>query len=174
MLTLQELCCRAIVARTTVYGIDQLPLPNPIKSHLKSYAMTTYTTMPHHPPRLSAKKMRSLAHQPPSPLDQRSCAGRNSCILSWCVQLLCQRFILLHPQYWLLQSHTVHVVAIIQLSTVGQLATHTTCVFDTLYVIKDFLTTSNVFLCNLLLYYLHIYYTVSFFIVCCCFIKIVW
>nr|CAD7392339.1 unnamed protein product [Timema cristinae] len=40
VLCLQELCCRAIVARTTVYGIDQLPLPTSIKSHLKSYAMT--------------------------------------------------------------------------------------------------------------------------------------
>ncbi|XP_001603708.2 ras-related protein Rab-40C [Nasonia vitripennis] len=41
VLSLQELACRAIVARTTVYGIEQLPLPASIKSHLKSYAMTT-------------------------------------------------------------------------------------------------------------------------------------
>lgn len=46
--------------------------------------------------------------------------------------------------------------------------------FDTLYVIKDFLTTSNVFLCNLLLYYLNMWYcTVSFFIEFCCFTVIV-
>uniref|UniRef100_A0A8D8LH38 small monomeric GTPase n=1 Tax=Cacopsylla melanoneura TaxID=428564 RepID=A0A8D8LH38_9HEMI len=44
VISLQELCCRAIVARTTVYAINQLPLPNLIKSHLKSYAMTSYTT----------------------------------------------------------------------------------------------------------------------------------
>lgn len=35
--------------------------------------------------------------------------------------------------------------------------------FDTLYVIKDFLTTLNVFVCKLLLYYLNMWYcTVSF------------
>uniref|UniRef100_A0A1B6M3C0 small monomeric GTPase n=1 Tax=Graphocephala atropunctata TaxID=36148 RepID=A0A1B6M3C0_9HEMI len=84
VLTLQELCCRSIVARTTVYGIDQLPLPTPIKSHLKSYALTSFTTMPHRPPRLGTKKVKSLAHHTPSPspLDPRSCAGRNSCTLS--------------------------------------------------------------------------------------------
>ncbi|KAJ8678894.1 hypothetical protein QAD02_014681 [Eretmocerus hayati] len=38
VLSLQELACRAIVARTSVYGIDHLPLPSSIKSHLKSYA----------------------------------------------------------------------------------------------------------------------------------------
>lgn len=43
VLSLQELCCRAIVARTTVYSIEQLPLPTCVKSHLKSYAMTTST-----------------------------------------------------------------------------------------------------------------------------------
>ncbi|GLH04735.1 Ras-related protein Rac2 [Gryllus bimaculatus] len=43
MLSLQELCCRAIVARTNVYSIDQLPLPPSVKSHLKSYAMTSYS-----------------------------------------------------------------------------------------------------------------------------------
>lgn len=87
VLSLQELCCRSIVARTTVYGIDQLPLPNPIKSHLKSYAMTTYTTMSmsHHPPRITTKKLRSLAQTPPMPgfdHSRSSCAGRNSCTIS--------------------------------------------------------------------------------------------
>lgn len=94
MLTLQELCCRAIVARTTVYSIDQLPLPISIKSHLKSYAMTTYTTMSssmHQMPRgVTAKKLRSLQQTIPggqtqtNTLDQSraSCSGRNSCIIS--------------------------------------------------------------------------------------------
>lgn len=45
VLSLQELCCRTIVRRTrSVYSIDTLPLPNPVKSHLKSYALTTTTT----------------------------------------------------------------------------------------------------------------------------------
>ncbi|XP_055304357.1 ras-related protein Rab-40B isoform X2 [Sitodiplosis mosellana] len=41
VLSLQELCCRAIVRRTSVYAIDQLPLPPSVKSHLKSYALTS-------------------------------------------------------------------------------------------------------------------------------------
>lgn len=44
VLTLQELCSRAIVASTTVYGIEHLPLPQPIKSHLKSYTIHNHTT----------------------------------------------------------------------------------------------------------------------------------
>lgn len=48
VLSLQELCCRAIVARTSVYGIDQLPLPVSIKSHLKSYDLTSYSTTSMH------------------------------------------------------------------------------------------------------------------------------
>ena len=42
-LSLQELCCRTIVSSTTIYGIDQLPLPQPLKNHLKSYALTNKT-----------------------------------------------------------------------------------------------------------------------------------
>ncbi|EDV38520.2 uncharacterized protein Dana_GF19504, isoform C [Drosophila ananassae] len=41
VLTLQELCCRTIVRRTSVYAIDSLPLPPSVKSTLKSYALTT-------------------------------------------------------------------------------------------------------------------------------------
>ncbi|KAK8402433.1 hypothetical protein O3P69_000683 [Scylla paramamosain] len=44
VLTLQELCSRAIVASTTVYGIEHLPLPQPLKSHLKSYTIHNHTT----------------------------------------------------------------------------------------------------------------------------------
>lgn len=40
VLSLQELCCRSIVRRTTVYAIDSLPLPPLVKSTLKSYALT--------------------------------------------------------------------------------------------------------------------------------------
>lgn len=40
VLSLQELCCRAIVAQTTSYGVEQLTLPGPLKTFLKSYAGT--------------------------------------------------------------------------------------------------------------------------------------
>lgn len=33
------------MARTTQYGINQLPLPVTIKSHLKSYALTSFSTL---------------------------------------------------------------------------------------------------------------------------------
>jgi len=45
VLGLQELCCRTIVARTTVYGIDQLPLPPALRGYLKSYAECGYRTL---------------------------------------------------------------------------------------------------------------------------------
>lgn len=42
VLSLHELCCRTIVRRTSsVYAIDTLPLPRSMKSHLKSYALTS-------------------------------------------------------------------------------------------------------------------------------------
>lgn len=101
VLSLQELCCRAIVARTTVYGIDQLPLPLPIKSYLKSYTMTSYTTAAsssnqHTIKSSSSKKLRfgnshpvtshQSSIQTPSnsnSIDQsKNCVGRNSCVIS--------------------------------------------------------------------------------------------
>lgn len=104
VLSLQELACRAIVARTTVYGIDQLPLPKSIKSHLKSYAMTTTTQLRYNGNRSSSsskslgshhRKLRfvGVGHNnglstpgssPGSITDSRtSCVGRNSCTVSW-------------------------------------------------------------------------------------------
>ena len=41
--SLYEACAHAIVNRTTVYGIDRLPLPDSIKQNLKSYALTNYS-----------------------------------------------------------------------------------------------------------------------------------
>lgn len=102
VLSLQELACRAIVARTTVYGIDQLPLPKSIKSHLKSYAMTTTTQLRYNGNRSSSsskslgshhRKLRfvGVGHNglstpgssPGSITDSRtSCVGRNSCTVS--------------------------------------------------------------------------------------------
>ncbi|XP_033210540.1 ras-related protein Rab-40B isoform X2 [Belonocnema kinseyi] len=102
VLSLQELACRAIVARTTVYGIDQLPLPSSIKSHLKSYAMTT-TSQPRYNgnrpmcPRASLsshhRRLRFVktnynglstpGSSPGSITDSRTnCVGRNSCSIS--------------------------------------------------------------------------------------------
>ncbi|XP_043483611.1 ras-related protein Rab-40C [Leptopilina heterotoma] len=102
VLSLQELACRAIVARTTVYGIDQLPLPTSIKSHLKSYAMTTTSQLRYNInrplcPRASLssyhRKLRFVktnhnglstpGSSPGSVTDSRtSCVGRNSCAIS--------------------------------------------------------------------------------------------
>ncbi|XP_024874626.1 ras-related protein Rab-40C isoform X1 [Temnothorax curvispinosus] len=106
VLSLQELACRAIVARTTVYGIDQLPLPKSIKSHLKSYAMTTTSQLAqlrYGNRSLSSSKSLGSHHRklrfvgvghnngglstpgssPGSIADSRtSCVGRNSCTVS--------------------------------------------------------------------------------------------
>ncbi|CAD5122536.1 DgyrCDS10953 [Dimorphilus gyrociliatus] len=43
VVSLQEMCCRTIVSHTTIYGIDHLPLPLPIKTHLKSFLMANNT-----------------------------------------------------------------------------------------------------------------------------------
>ncbi|MCL4134032.1 UNVERIFIED_CONTAM: hypothetical protein GTU68_057199, partial [Idotea baltica] len=42
VLSLQELCSRTIVASTSVYGIEHLPLPTAVKSHLKSYTINNH------------------------------------------------------------------------------------------------------------------------------------
>lgn len=103
VLSLQELACRAIVARTTVYSIEQLPLPKSIKSYLKSYAMTTTSQLRYNGNRsLSSSKSLGSHHRklrfvgvghnnglstpgssPGSITDSRtSCVGRNSCTVS--------------------------------------------------------------------------------------------
>lgn len=97
VLSLQELCCRAIVARTTVYSIEQLPLPTCVKSYLKSYAMTSstqtrYTTQNRHTNSKGTLGHRRLKFMMPSSgiistptspqIEPASCAGRNSCTLS--------------------------------------------------------------------------------------------
>ncbi|OXA51002.1 ras-related protein Rab-40C [Folsomia candida] len=61
VLKLKELCCRQIVNHTTVYGIDQLPLPNNLKSYLKSYAMNRYSTQYRSlPAKFPSKKLKFL------------------------------------------------------------------------------------------------------------------
>lgn len=85
VLSLQELCCRAIVARTTVYSIEQLPLPTCVKSHLKSYALTTSNTQlryMHSQRKSTGRKLRFIS-TPTSPgSNNRSCVPRNSCTIS--------------------------------------------------------------------------------------------
>ncbi|KFM76416.1 Ras-related protein Rab-40C, partial [Stegodyphus mimosarum] len=80
VLSLQELCCRAIVARTTVYSIEQLPLPISLKSCLKSYSMTTYKSRPHVPTTRdkSLKKSKQIHH----PCDSLTSQCRKSCSIS--------------------------------------------------------------------------------------------
>uniref|UniRef100_A0A7M4FVE7 small monomeric GTPase n=1 Tax=Crocodylus porosus TaxID=8502 RepID=A0A7M4FVE7_CROPO len=39
VLSLQDLCCRAIVSCTPVHLVDKLPLPVALRSHLKSFSM---------------------------------------------------------------------------------------------------------------------------------------
>lgn len=95
VLSLQELCCRAIVARTTVYSIEQLPLPTLVKSHLKSYALTSTASQIRYPTSSHKKRHATLRLRfpstPTSPpgsassytLENRSsCASRSSCTIS--------------------------------------------------------------------------------------------
>jgi len=79
VLQLKELCCRAIVSHTTVYGIEQLPLPNNTKSYLKSYAMNRYST--HYrslPTKFPSKKLKFLT---PHDAANTSCATKKSCVI---------------------------------------------------------------------------------------------
>lgn len=79
VLSLHELCCRAIVARTTVYSIEQLPLPLALKSCLKSYSMTTYKTRPH----IMNTRDKSLKKSNPlHPCDSLTLQCRKSCTIS--------------------------------------------------------------------------------------------
>lgn len=39
VLSLQDLCCRAVVSCTPVHLVDKLPLPLALRSHLKSFSM---------------------------------------------------------------------------------------------------------------------------------------
>lgn len=86
VLSLQELSCRAIVARTTVYSIEQLPLPTCVKSHLKSYALTNASTqlryMPTNRKGNGRKKFTSTPTSPGQSDGRSSCVPRNSCTIS--------------------------------------------------------------------------------------------
>lgn len=79
VLSLQELACRTIVSQTTIYGIDHLPLPPTLKSHLKSYALTNKTRarMLSFIHRDKHKKAKYLNPQDSPPMN-----CRKSCIIS--------------------------------------------------------------------------------------------
>jgi len=72
VLSLQELCCRAIVARTSVYSIEQLPLPKTLKSCLKSFSsMSNY-----------GGSWRPSRHQYKSPKEKKTIANRAKALFS--------------------------------------------------------------------------------------------
>ncbi|PVD39479.1 hypothetical protein C0Q70_02113 [Pomacea canaliculata] len=79
VLSLQELACRTIVSQTTIYGIDHLPLPPALKSHLKSYALTNKTRarMLSFMHRDKHKKAKYLNPQDSPPMN-----CRKSCVIS--------------------------------------------------------------------------------------------
>ena len=90
VLSLQELCCRAVVSCTPGHLVDKLPLPVALRSHLKSFSMASglNTRMMHgrsysltansSHKRNSFRKVRTI-RPPQSP--PRNCA-RNSCKIS--------------------------------------------------------------------------------------------
>uniref|UniRef100_A0A6I8P3Z0 small monomeric GTPase n=1 Tax=Ornithorhynchus anatinus TaxID=9258 RepID=A0A6I8P3Z0_ORNAN len=90
VLSLQDLCCRAIVSCTPVHLVDKLPLPVALRSHLKSFSMAnglnarmmhgrSYSlTASHNNKRNSLKKVK-IIRPPQSP--PKNCT-RNSCKIS--------------------------------------------------------------------------------------------
>jgi len=82
VLSLTELCTHTIVARTNVYGIDKLPLPDTIKANLKSYALTTNQSVrPNYRTLVKDRKKKNL--RPPDAVNSK-CANvsRKSCVIS--------------------------------------------------------------------------------------------
>jgi len=72
VLSLQELCCRAIVSRTTVYSIERLPLPKTLKSCLISFSSFPNYTMSWRPSR----------HQYRSPKEKKTIAKKAKAFFS--------------------------------------------------------------------------------------------
>lgn len=98
VLSLQELCCRTIVRRTSVYAIDTLPLPPSVKSNLKSYALTSsqgFNTLQFHSNKKGTRcrtptQNSGVASCGPGNSISIGCGGaingnvtRNSCSISW-------------------------------------------------------------------------------------------
>jgi len=82
VLSLHELCCHSIVARTNVYGIDKLPLPDAIKANLKSYAMTNNTGLRQALNYKTLKEKKKKCRPPDAVGSKCVNVSRKSCVIS--------------------------------------------------------------------------------------------
>nr|XP_057922077.1 ras-related protein Rab-40B isoform X2 [Doryrhamphus excisus] len=100
VLSLQDLCCRAIVSCTPVHLVDKLPLPLALKCHLKSFSManglnarmmhgrsyavaTTPSALRHGPAKRSGGTLlKKPKHVHPPPLSPSAQSCRNGCKIS--------------------------------------------------------------------------------------------
>ena len=82
VLSLHELCCHSIVARTNVYNIDKLPLPDAIKANLKSYAMTNSSGLRQALNYKTLKDRKKKSKPPDAAGSKRMNLSRKSCVLS--------------------------------------------------------------------------------------------
>jgi len=82
VLSLHELCTHTIVARTNVYGIEKLPLPDAIKANLKSYALTTNQSLrPNYKTLVRDRKKKNA--RPPDAVNSKCVnVSRKSCVIS--------------------------------------------------------------------------------------------
>uniref|UniRef100_A0A8C4YD54 small monomeric GTPase n=1 Tax=Gopherus evgoodei TaxID=1825980 RepID=A0A8C4YD54_9SAUR len=90
VLSLQDLCCRAIVSCTPVHLVDKLPLPVALRSHLKSFSMAnglnarmmhgrSYSLTASNNNKRNSLKKAKIIRPPQSP--PKNCT-RNSCKIS--------------------------------------------------------------------------------------------
>lgn len=92
VLSLKELCCRAIVAQTTSYGIERLPLPTALKCNLKSYSTFASTSSNaqnpvyriYHSPQFPASNLHQHPHLPHLKLDKDNTLRRRAMSLFVC------------------------------------------------------------------------------------------
>jgi len=82
VLSLTELCCHSIVARTNVYGIDKLPLPDAIKANLKSYALTNSTGLRQALNYKTLKEKKKKSRPPDAVASKCVNVSRKSCVIS--------------------------------------------------------------------------------------------
>jgi len=82
VLTLNELCCHSIVARTNVYGIEKLPLPDSVKANLKSYALTTLPSQRQGQNYKTLKERRKKARPPDAQNTKCVNVSRKSCVIA--------------------------------------------------------------------------------------------
>lgn len=90
VLSLQDLCCRAVVSCTPVHLVDKLPLPMALRGHLKSFSMAnglnarmmhgrSYSVTASSVHKRNSLRKGKAARQPQSP--PKRCT-RNSCKVS--------------------------------------------------------------------------------------------